>query len=212
MSLKTSNYETARGVLGLAETLLWIGVGLGVLIAIMAAGAASRGFGASGLIAAFPGISITIISFLGVVMVQIGKAGVDSADYTYQMLGIARDQLEISKRAVKQDNALEPGYAAVQAAKDALRVEPAQAAAPGAATFAAARPHGSDAELLVLSADRVEPQTTTPKPAPNSSLLEYGGRDILEEDNRYHVDGKAFDNLESAYLYIDQTNPRSAGQ
>lgn len=210
MSLKTSNYGAARSILGLAELLLWCGVGLGVLIAIIAAGAASRGFGASGLLAALPGIAVTIISFLGVVMVQIGKAGVDSADYSYQMLGIARDQLDVSRRALQQGKALEQGYAAVQAAKAELRVEPA--AATASATFAARRPNGSEAERPVLSAGRVEPQLTAPKPASDSSLLQYGGRDIRKEGNRYQVDGKTFDKLELAYRHIEETNRRSSGQ
>ncbi|WP_430449488.1 hypothetical protein [Rhodophyticola sp.] len=100
MVVKTSSYGAARGVLGFAELALWCGIGLGVIIAIVAGGAASRGFGSSGLLAAVPGISMAIFCFVGVVLVQMGKAAVDTADYSFQMLGVARQQLDVSKQAL----------------------------------------------------------------------------------------------------------------
>jgi hypothetical protein len=104
MSLKTTNYGAARSVLGLAEIILWCGIGGGIILAIIAGGAASNGFGGvgAGLAAAMPGIAISVFSFIGVVMIQVAKASVDTADYTFQMLGIARDQLAVSKEANKQ--------------------------------------------------------------------------------------------------------------
>ena len=110
MNLKTSNYGTARSLFGFVELLCWLGVGAGIIIALVSAGAASRGFGSPGVLAAVPGMIMSVMCLLGVVGVQIAKASVDSADYTYQMLAIARDQLAVSKQALS-GSVQEPSFA-----------------------------------------------------------------------------------------------------
>lgn len=100
MKMSTSNYGASRGILGFSELVLWCGIGLGLILALVAGGAASSGFGVSGILAAIPGIAISVFCFVGVVMVQMAKAAVDTADYSYQMLSVARDQLAVSKQGL----------------------------------------------------------------------------------------------------------------
>ncbi len=88
------DYSTARSILSLVEFTCWAGVLVGVIIAFSSVGVASRGFGAPGILAAIPGIGIGILSLFGVALVQMGRAGVDSAEYGQQALKVARDQLE----------------------------------------------------------------------------------------------------------------------
>lgn len=109
--MKTSNYGSARGVLGFAELTLWGGIGLGIIVAFVAGSAAARGYGASGFLAAVPGILMAIVCFVGVVLVQMAKASVDTADYTYQLLKLSRDQLAVSKQALQVQKEAPTSYA-----------------------------------------------------------------------------------------------------
>ncbi|QXT41148.1 hypothetical protein [Gymnodinialimonas ceratoperidinii] len=175
MNFNRTNYGAARGVLGFSEFILWCGVGWGIIVAILAGGAASRGYGSSGLLAAVPGISISIFCFVGVVLVQMGKASVDTADYSYQMLSVARDQLAVSKQGLSTASA--PTTYADQAVNSVER----QAAQP------------------------VPVPTPVPAKDPelNKDNWDYRGMRINRSDLGFLVDGKNFDSLELAKLYVD---------
>ena len=80
----------------------WSIVVIGVLIAVIGGGGVTRYAGAgAGLLAMAPGIGVGIAGILLVAFVQIGRATVDTAEYTQQMLKISRDQLEVSKQGLK---------------------------------------------------------------------------------------------------------------
>lgn len=79
------SYEVARKFFSFFEVVGWIGVGLGVLVGVAVAEKA----GASGLIF---GAVLSIASLFSIVILQVGRATVDTAEYSQQMLKIMRDQ------------------------------------------------------------------------------------------------------------------------
>lgn len=188
--MKTSNYGAARSVLGLAEFLMWGGLALGVLLALTGATAATNSFGGVTAIAgAIPGLSIALASFIGVVLVQMAKANVDTADYTYQMLDVSRQHLEVSKQAQKS-GAKAPATFAELADKESPKTPPATA-----------QPKASYAD--------------TPKPANEpalatnpSKVMDYRGSEITKSAHGYHVDGQTFENIALAQSFV---NDRARG-
>ncbi|MBT52778.1 MAG: hypothetical protein CMF72_05170 [Mameliella sp.] len=115
------SYEAARGLLGFLGFLAWCAIILGIFIAIGAGSAVSqsRSFGIgsgamAGMMAAMPGLILAFLGFLGLAQVQMGRAGVDTAEYTQQMLKIARDQLEVSKQSLKQTGGTRQSFETLQ--------------------------------------------------------------------------------------------------
>ena len=102
------SYETARKHFSALEIFSWCVVAAGVLTALGGAGMGSQAnflggrSGGMALLAALPGLRLAFLGYLGVVGAQIGRAGVDSAEYGQQALKVARDQLEISRQSLKR--------------------------------------------------------------------------------------------------------------
>lgn len=197
MSFNTSNYGAARGILGFSELVLWCGVGLGIIVAIVAGGAASRGFGSSGLLAAVPGISMSIFCFVGVVLVQMAKATVDTADYSYQMLSVARDQLAVSKQGLAKASA-PPTYAGNGTQPNASE-RPASSAAQSVSA-AQSMPRGAEPS----QEERSElPSFMRLERAQSQRDWDYRGKRINKTIHGYLFEGQAFESLELAKLHID---------
>ena len=194
--IKTSNYGAARGILGLAEIILWLGVGAGVLMALGAGSAASRGFGASGILAAAPGLFLAINCFIGIVLLQMSKASVDTADYTYQMLKLSRDQLAVSKQALQVQKEAPTSYATAP-----TPVAPAAQASfseNGAATATGdAAPDANGTSLpRFLRQDQADIH--------GQEHWDYRDKRIHHtEHGTYLMEGNTFDTLEDAKLYVD---------
>ena len=64
---------------------------------------------------AIPGVLAVIFGLVMLVMAQMGRAGVDTAEYSQQMLQASRDHMEVSRQLVRQGEKLEQGYAAFAA-------------------------------------------------------------------------------------------------
>lgn len=99
-------YAASRSVFSFVEIISWIAVIGGAVLAIVAFSLARQaGFGgqnnAAGMLAAMPGIAIAFIALLAVVFVQVGRAGVDTAEMTGKMLKISREQLELTRSAAQ---------------------------------------------------------------------------------------------------------------
>ncbi|MCR8551156.1 hypothetical protein M4578_25350 [Salipiger sp. P9] len=98
------SYEAARSLFSFLAFIAWCVIILGVLAALLAGGVAgnarSFGGGPTVFLAILPGIGIAIVGFVCLALVQIGRATVDTAELTQQMLEIARDRLEISRNAL----------------------------------------------------------------------------------------------------------------
>lgn len=112
------SYDAARSLFSFLGFVAWVAILLGIVAALVGAGAggtASRwGGGPTGLaslIGALPGIAIIFSGFLGLAAVQMGRASVDTAEYTQQMLKIARDQLDVSQQALKQASNAQRSFA-----------------------------------------------------------------------------------------------------
>lgn len=190
MNLKTSNYGTARSVLGFLEILSWLGLGVGILLSIIIVGSATRGFGAAGLVSIIPAIVICIGSLIGIAIVQMAKAGVDTADYTYQGLAIARQQLEISKRALAQPT--QP-----QSFADLPTPATAAPAAPEATADAASH----RASGAALPAKR---PAAGPPPEPGQSMWRYRDAQINRTRHGYLFEGETFRTLDLAKEAVDR--------
>lgn len=203
MTLQTSNYGAARSILGLAEILLWCGIGLGLIVAMIAGGAASAGFGSSGLLAAIPGVAISLFCFVGIVLVQMSKATVDTADYTFQMLKVARDQLDVSKSALQH---------AEKSSSYAARQGEETAASPAGVT----KPEGLAAEVTqtkLNEGDAVPSFMRLGGPTPNSSsVTEYRGHLIERSIHGFNTQDKKFPSLELAKKYIDGQKLKARSQ
>lgn len=181
------SYQAARTYFSILEVFAWSIIVLGAIVAfaaLVALAELSRNFGGpsvAGLAGLLPGMSIIFAGIMGLVVAQIGRAGVDSAEYAQQNLKVARETLDVSKQALKQGASADPSYAARQAAKADLTGAAAQAAG---ASFANP-PTG---------------QTSASSAAP----YQYQGRDIGYDGGRYHVEHQSFETLALAQAYIDR--------
>jgi len=156
---------------------------MGVLVAFISAGAVGQfGVPGAGLLAMVPGIGIAIAGFIQLAFVQIGRAGVDTAEYTQQMLKISRDQLEVSQQALAKGNA---------AAKSFSNLAD-QSKPPKASSFA---------ETMHKPKPTTQP---TPKPV---KLVEkqtkYQGHMIVSIGQTHRVDHAEFKQIEHAKSHID---------
>lgn len=127
------SYQTARSLHSFLEFLFWMGVICGLLIALAGAAAGARSFGGGGLLGAGPGLVMIAFCLLGVSNVQNARAAVDSAEYGQQMLKVARDQLEISKQALRGSGIAVAGFTErAKRSSDGGRAEPPLQAGYGA--------------------------------------------------------------------------------
>ncbi|HCP81860.1 MAG TPA: hypothetical protein DIT67_09820 [Octadecabacter sp.] len=180
------SYEAARSLFSFLAFIAWSVVVVGVLVALVSAvGASKYGGGGAGLLAMVPGIGIGITGFILIAFVQMGRATVDTAEYTQQMLKTARDQLEVSKQGLKLQNAAPQTFAAV------VQKESAQ------------EPKSSFAN----QADKTSPQgrmvgNLEPEQLADQSTI-YKGKTIRNEKGKFLYKGIQFDTLLSAKEHVD---------
>ena len=100
------SYEAARSMFAFLSFLSWVVIILGGFAALFGGAAASEmmrsgdqfiGF----MVGAIPGLILALLGFFGLVFAQIGRAGVDTAEYGQQSLQISREQLEVSRQALR---------------------------------------------------------------------------------------------------------------
>ena len=113
------SYEAARGLfsfLGICSWGIIIVSGIVAMAATAAIGSAMGGnaAGMKLLLAALPGAGISLLGLYGLALVQMARAGVDSAEYGQQSLGVARQQLEVSRETLTQGKQLAASYAALK--------------------------------------------------------------------------------------------------
>lgn len=141
------SYHAARTVFSLLSILAWFvilaGGALAVISGGMAAERASFGNEMVALMAAIPGAFLSLLGFVMLVLSQIGRAGVDTAEYSQQMLQASRDHMEVSRQLVRQGEALEQGYAVL-----ASKIE-ATSAVSYAGKLSSGEPVSSPAPLAV---------------------------------------------------------------
>lgn len=193
------DYSVARSLFTFIELALWFGVLLGVVGAFALMGTASRGFGAApGLLAAIPGIALALVSLFGIALTQMGRAAVDSAEYGQQALKVARDQLEISKQAMKESTAFQNSFA------DLIKRTPAQPDTPQPnpaqpqASYATEPPLG--AQKQVPYSDQLGTNAAAEKQAVTHDI---NGRTLTENpDGTFEIDGRIFENKDSVKEHL----------
>lgn len=148
------SYEAARGLFSFISFVGWAIIVIGGGIALLGAAAASesyRGYGRGTeflpLIWMLPGVGVSVFGVIILAMSQIGRAGVDSAEYSQQMLQLSRESLEVSRQSLRQGEQMRTSF-------EALTVTTSR---ESSASYADLRSGSS-------------PQTATPQPTPVPGL------------------------------------------
>lgn len=179
------SYEAARSLFSFISIVAWVCIVGGAIAALLGGSAASemsyRGDGMAFVMGMLPGVAIVIVGFLTLAIAQIGRAGVDTAEYTQQMLQLSRDHLDVSRQTLQQGQELKQGF-------EALQVRPE---ATATATYAG----------LAVAAT-TSPQTGGPAMTP--AIVKHKGRDVHVIEGGYRFAGMDFQTLEAAQIHIDQ--------
>jgi hypothetical protein len=194
------SYEAARSYFSFFGFLSWCVIVIGGLLAVaalVAVGQMSRSYGGSsmaGIAGILPGVGIMFAGFLGLVVVQIGRAGVDSAEYAQQSLKISREQLEISRASQRTSTRDTEGFAVMSreaekpSASFADQVQADKVSKAGQKSIAAPTSPPSDRVALGLE----------------NGQLEYQTKSIDVRNGQFLYNGIPFDTLISAQKYIDK--------
>lgn len=185
------SYEAARTLFSFLAFCAWSVVIIGVIVALIGASGGSRYGGAgAGLLAMVPGIGIAIAGLLLLAFVQMGRAGVDTAEYTQQMLKISRDQLEVSRQALKGDGHQPNRFEAIKKTeKPSVGFETGDFASNGGVI------------------GKEEPTVKIPSAAPamlEGETLEHFGTKITRENGMYVVGGMSYDSISHAKNYAER--------
>lgn len=198
------SYVAAREFLGFLSFVAWCVIILGVVFAFGAGSAVSqtRGFGVgggamAGMMAALPGLILAFLGFLGLVLVQLGRAGIDTAEYTQQMLKIARDQLDVSQQALRSGVKAESGFTALNSrAPESIADDPVPHTRRG--------PEESQV-----------PTDGATKGAHPISDFSYRGRRVRVANGKYQYNGMSFSSAEAVKGHLDQQDgysPKSSNR
>jgi hypothetical protein len=212
------SYEAARGLFSFLGVCSWIVIVFGGVVAfggLSAGSSLGRNAGAmQAMLGAAPGIILAMIGFYGLALVQMGRAGVDSAEYGQQTLQVARDQLEVSRQALQQGKQMAASY-------EAVAKRPTAAATPESAA------KSEDTGLSYGNRDETMPQmagnadssqisqtveaAALPSPGGKVTVDELlgekvtvAGRELVLVDGTYRYGSMGFSSLEKAEAYLNQ--------
>jgi hypothetical protein len=193
LEVNMRSYEAARSLFGFLSLLCWIVIAVGAVVAFSGASAATdmMRFSSSpiGIImAALPGGLVALMGFFGLAFVQVGRAGVDTAEYSQQALQISRDHLEVSRQALRHGEEVKNGFASLKA----------PAGAPPTASYASLRGQARDV---------APPVDAAVGKASDAPTVDYKGHDIKSLALGYRCAGMGFPTLEAARSYIDGITP-----
>ena len=116
------SYEAARGLFSFMSFVGWVIIAGGVLAAIAGIGIGNemgrngygRGPGPEVLLFILPGVGIGIVGVITLALAQMGRAGVDTAEYSQQMLQISRESLDVSRQSLRQSEHLRTSFEALK--------------------------------------------------------------------------------------------------
>jgi len=186
------SYEAARSLFSILGSLSWAVIGVGGVAALIGAGSAMKygGLGA-GFLGMMPGISIAVYGFVLLAFVQIGRAVVDTAEYTQQMLKIARDQLEVSRQSLNHNSTSSTGFADQKSKPKSTHSDVGYSATK-------TNPESSAKPLQLKN----QTPASWPK-EPNNVLTQYKGKSIEEKRGKFICNGVPFDTMDKAKNYVD---------
>lgn len=191
------SYEAARSLFALLSFLSWAVIVMGGIAAVFGGGAAADmmrygeqfiGF----LVGVIPGVILALMGFFGLVFAQIGRAGVDTAEYSQQSLQISRDHLEVSRQALRHGEDVKNSLAALKA----------PAAVSTTASYASLN---GQSKVVAPRSDQAVPAATYAK------AIDHKGHEIQLLADGYHFAGMEFKTLDTARSYIDglSTTPQT---
>jgi len=186
------SYEAARSLFSFLGFIAWSAIIIGGLVALVGAGGASRYGGASaGFLAMVPGLAIAIAGFIQLAFVQMGRANVDTAEYTQQMLKISRDQLEVSQQAIKSTRQQLQSFAQLNAEN---KQTPSNEANGFGSSKASTYPSAKNKAIEVHESGMIEGET-----------FEHAGHKITFSQGKFMAGGAKFESIGSAEDYINRT-------
>jgi hypothetical protein len=181
------SYQAARSLFAFLSFLSWVVIIFGGFAALFGAASEMMRYGDQfiGLmVGATPGLVLALLGFFGLVFAQIGRAGVDTAEYGQQSLQISREQLEVSRQSLRHGEEVKNGFASLKA----------QLVVPATATYAGQSGQTRDvaevASLPVSGATYVK-------------TINHNGRDIQQLAQGFRFAGMEFQTLDAARTYID---------
>lgn len=184
------SYEAARSLFSFLAFFAWcviiLGAGVALFSSVAVGNSGSFGRNLSGLAvftSLLPGFGISLLGLLGLALVQMGRATVDTAEYTQQMLKIARDQLEVSRRGLKGASDAPQSFSAATP-----REEPSVSAQYRKVEIDPPLQNGSDPQAPEI---------------PKSAEM-YNGHAIERRGNRYIVEGASFMTVGNAKRHINK--------
>ncbi|MEM9761640.1 MAG: hypothetical protein AAF968_03865 [Pseudomonadota bacterium] len=113
------SYETARSLYSFLGFCAWTLIVLGALAALIGMVATSQVSLSGAFLGALPGLCITVAGTMALAMVQNGRALVDTAEYTQNILQVSRDHLDASRQAMVGNTSAKHSYEALKAAIEA---------------------------------------------------------------------------------------------
>ena len=192
------SYDTARGICSFLEFLGWVAVVGGGIIAAILAESVSRYARPDAMTAAFlPGLLISLTGLLFVGAVQGWRSSVDTAEYTQQMLKIARDQLEVSRQAISGKKIDLPTFAG--------KAEDTES--PSGVSFADNVATETDRQANAAQLSEGQDQTALPSPKASKrpkKTIEYRGHKINQSAAGFLAHDVHFDTLEEAEKFLDE--------
>lgn len=196
------DYTTARSLFGLLQFIGWSVVVIGAIVALVGlTGAASMRNSIGGLLALTaitPGLSLALAGLLLVAFVEIGRAGIDTAQNTQEILTVAKEQLHFYKvRPASSSNRAAIASAAGASAKAPAEAAPAAAAEPRPTPANAARAIGY-AQTEHKTAAAVEESVTRHV---------HRGIEIRQDGTNYLVGDRSFTSAWAAREHIDRLQP-----
>lgn len=173
------SYDGARALFSFLSFLAWSMVIVGVILAFGGSAAVSQfSRSTSAIFGALPGIAVSAVGLFLIALVQNSRATVDTAEYTQQMLKVARDQLDVSKQSLKQNHTAPQSYAAVNGSEN----------------------NESPSKASFVVSDATAPQSLI---QPNAKALTYD--DITRRNGLYFVGNIEFRELEYAREYVERS-------
>lgn len=205
------DYSTARGLFGFMGFIGWAAIIVGLIVA-MIGGAGGSSFGRevgplAAVLAAMPGLMLALSGFLIVAFVEIGRAGIDTAENTQEALAVGREQLQIMKAGFAAGTG---GLVGTASTKTAASFDQKSAAPTYAATSDQAEParqSAGAADKLMLGAFSADAGRQEPKMygmAPALETIEYRGSKIRRTDEGFFVGMLQFERLEPAKAFLDE--------
>ncbi len=213
------SYNTSRRFFSFLELLAWPALSVGMVAIVFCVrnlfGLGIYGFDVNRsmeLLIIGPAVIVVLYSLMIIIIAQVGRAGVDTAEFTGQILKVARDQLEVSQQLLRQNDTMRMSYAALaeKSPEDRPLASYATLAAAGNGKDKTSTPglvpgsEGSDRSDL---GTQILPATgTKAREALPHGAIPFLGYTILPQSGNFWVGDQFFTSLDAAKRYVELLN------